>query len=169
MPQPALQMKKEEPTGLKLVEPADLIEEVAKTYDAIARRAFELFESHGSVFGRDLEDWFQAESELLHPAHVEIAESDQNFTLHAEVPGFRAGELEVSVDGARVTIAGKREGEPRKENTILSERCSDQILRVIDLPVAVDGEKLKATLKDGILSLDLPKAALARRIAVEVK
>ncbi len=169
MSQAGLQMEKEEPTSLRLVEPADLVEEVAKTYDAIARRAFELFESHGSMFGRDLEDWFHAESELLHPAHVEVAESAQNFTLRAEVPGFRTDELEVSVDGARVTIAGKREGEPRKENTIFSERCSDRILRMIDLPAAVEGEKVKATLKDGILSLDLPKAAPARGIAIAIK
>jgi HSP20 family protein len=168
MSQTALQMKREESTGLKLVKPADLVEEVAKTCDAIALRAFELFESHGSMFGRDLEDWFQAESELLHPAHVEVAESDQSFTLRAEVPGFQADQLEVSVDATRVTIAGNRKTKPLEEK-LFSERCSDRILRVIELPAAVDGEKVKATLKDGILSLDLPKAAPAKKISVEIK
>lgn len=168
MSQTALQMKREELTGLKLVKPADLVEEVEKTCDAIARRAFELFVSHGSTFGRDLEDWFQAESELLHPAHVEVAESDQSFTLRAEVPGFQANQLEVSVDGTRVTIAGQRKAKPLEEK-IFSERCSDRILRVIEMPASVDGGKVKATLKDGILSLDLPKTAPAKRIAVELK
>jgi HSP20 family protein len=162
-------MKGEEPTGLKLMKPADLVGEVAKTYDVIARRAFELFESRGSVFGHDLGNWLEAELEFLRPIHVDVAESVQSFTLRAEVPGFRADQLEVSVDDARVTIAGKKEAEPRTGNVIFSERCSDGILRVIELPAAVDGEKVKATLKDGILSLDLPKAAPAKRITVEVR
>jgi HSP20 family protein len=168
MAQPALQIKKEEPTGLGLVKPADLVEEVAETCDAIGRRAFEIFESRGSVFGRDLEDWFEAESELLHPVHADVTESAEGFTLSAEVPGFRADELKVSVDGTRLTVAGKKEREQWKEAAILSDRCPNRLLRVINLPAALNAEKAKATLKDGILLLDLPKAASATRIVVEV-
>src|SRR5207248_9776073 len=46
-------------------------------YDSIARRAFEIIESSGRVSGRDHEDWLQAEAELLHPIHLDIAESDE--------------------------------------------------------------------------------------------
>jgi len=169
MAQPALQIKKEEPASLMWVEPAYLFEEVEKTCDAIARRAFSIFESRGSVFGRDLEDWFEAESELLHSVHLDVTESAEGFTLAAEVPGFRADELKVSVDGVRLTIAGVKESEQRKEAAILSERGPNRVLRVIDLPAAVDAGKVKARLKDGILMLDLPKAAPAKTITVETK
>jgi len=169
MAQPGVQLKKEEPAGLKLVEPAYLFEELERTCDSIARRAFEIFESRGSVFGRDLEDWLEAESELLHPVDLNVTESAEGFTLAAELAGFRAEELKVSVDGARLTIAGKKEAERPKEAAIISERGPNRVLRVIDLPAAVNAEKVKATLKDGILSLDLPKAAPAKTIPIESK
>ena len=39
---------------------------------------------------RDLDDWFRAESELLHPLPLELKETDGDFTVRAEVPGFTA-------------------------------------------------------------------------------
>jgi HSP20 family protein len=158
--------KSKSPALLKLVTPADLFHRAEKLYDSIARRAYELFESNGRIFGRDLEDWFRAESELLHPVHVNVAETDEGLTVRAEVPGFTAKELEIGIEPRRVTISGKRETkEERKEKKFLyEERCSNQILRVIDLPVAVDADKAAAaTLKDGVLELRMPKAAPAKR------
>jgi len=123
------------------------------------------------MLGRELHDWFQAESELLHPVHLEVAESDEGLTVKAEVPGFTAKELEVSVEGRRLTITGKRETkEERKEKkTLYTECCSDQLLRVIDLPVDVDADKVAATLKDGVLELKLPKAAPPKKIPIQPK
>jgi HSP20 family protein len=87
------------------------------------------------------------------------------------VPGFTAKELEVSVEPRRLTISGKRETkEERKERKLIyQERCWDQILRVIDLPVAVDADKVAATLKDGVLELKMPKAAPAKKVPISVK
>jgi HSP20 family protein len=150
-------------TSVQKDAPADLIERVNSLYDRIARRAYELFDGNGRLAGRDLADWFQAEEEILHPLHLEVSESPQALTVHAEVPGFKANELEINVEPYRVTITGKRETkqESKSEKTIYSETCADQILRVLDLPAAVEAEKVKATLKDGVLELDMPKAALA--------
>ncbi len=154
---------------LKLVSFDDLFERMNKTYDSIARRAFEIFESNGKLFGRELDDWFKAESELLHPIHVEVRESDQALAVRAEVPGFDAKEIEVSVEPRRLTITGKRETkeERKTEKTIYSERCAGQILRVIDLPAEVDTAKVTAALKDGILELGMPKAAPAKKVKIE--
>lgn len=159
------------PAPLRLVPPSEIFDRVGKLYDQIARRAFEIFETNGSIFGRDLDDWFKAESELLHPAHVEVSETENDVAVRAEAPGFAPNELEVSLEGTRLTIAGKREtkAERKEKKTIYSERCSSQLLRVIDLPVAVDAAKAEATLKDGMLELKLPKAAPAKKIAIEAK
>lgn len=167
----ALEISKKPATALRLVPPSEIFSRVEKLYDEIARRAFEIFESNGRIFGRDLEDWFQAESELLHPMHVDVSETDQEVDVRAEVPGFSPNELEVSVEGNRLTIAGKRETrEERKDaKTVYRERCCDQVLRVLTLPSAVDTDKAEATLKDGVLELKLPKAAPARKIAIEAK
>jgi HSP20 family protein len=159
------------PARLKLVPPADIFNQMQQLTDSIARRAFEFFENNGRMFGRDLDDWFRAESELLHPLHIDMAESDGDLTVRAEVPGFTAKELEVSVEPRRLTITGKRETkEERKgEKTIYTERCSDQVLRVVDLPETVDADKTSATLKDGVLELTMPKAAPAKKIQIESK
>jgi HSP20 family protein len=156
------------PTPLKLVPSADLFARFEELYDEISKRAFEIFEGNGNIFGHDLEHWFQAERELLHPVHVEVTEKDNVVTMNAEVPGFSEKELEINLEPRRLTITGKRESkEERKEkDTIYTDRCSNQILRVIDLPIEVDTEKASATLKNGILELKVPKAAPAKKIAI---
>jgi HSP20 family protein len=92
--------------------------------------------------------------------------------VRAEVPGFTTNDLEVSVEPECLTITGKRETKEEREKegkVVYSERCADEILRVIDLPAAVDPTKVTATLKDGVLDLEMPKAAPAKKIKVEPK
>ena len=157
------------PTPLKLVKATDLFDRMQKLQNSVARRAFEIFESKGSTFGHDLEDWFQAESELLHPVHVDLAESDDGLTVRAEIPGFQAEQLEVNVEARRLTIAGKREAEEERkdEKTIYKEHCSDRILRVIELPAEVVAGKAAATFRDGVLELKMPKAAPGKKSPIE--
>ena len=150
-------------TPLKLVEPETLFERINHLRETIERRAFELFEGRGALSGRDLDDWFKAETELLHPVHLEMTETDDTLTAHAEVAGFGAKNLEVSAEPRRITISGKRESteERKTAKTIYKEQCSSEILRVVDLPVEIQAAKTAATLKDGILELRMPKAAQA--------
>jgi HSP20 family protein len=158
------------PVAVKQFATGDAFDRIQQTYDSIARRAFEIFDNNGRG-GNHLEDWFRAESELLHPVHLEIAESDDNLTVQAEVPGFSTKELEINVEPRRLMIAGKHEAqeESKKGKTIYSERCAKEILRVVDLPAEVDGSKVSAMLKDGILKIELPKAAHAKPVRIEPK
>lgn len=163
-----------EPTALRLVEPETLFDRISRVRDSIARRAFEMFEGGGREFGREIDDWFKAEAELLHPAHVEIVETDDAVEVQAEAPGFTAKELEVSVEAGRITISGKKESteERKKGKTIYKEQCSNEILRVIDLPAEIEPAKATGTLKNGILTLSAPKVAQAKTptaTKVEVK
>lgn len=139
--------------------------------DSIARRAFEIFDGNGRWDGRDLDDWLQAESEVLHPVHLEISETSDTLTVKAEVPGFTANGLDIQVDGTGLQVSGKHESkeESKKGKTVYSERCAKEVFRSVTLPSAVDGSKAKATLKDGILSIELPKASPAKGVAVETK
>ena len=113
MAQPAtpMQPRRESTPSIppKLVPAADLVKRLQELHESIARRAYESFESKGRTCGRDLEDWLQAESEFLHPVHVDVAESDDGLTVRAEVPGFRGENLMVGVEVRRLAIAGKRE------------------------------------------------------------
>jgi HSP20 family protein len=147
-----------------------LSDEIKQMFDSVAQRAFQIFQSNG-VFGHDLENWLQAERELFHPVHLDVSESAEAFTVRAEVPGFAAKELEVNIEGQCLAISGKREKrEERKDRkSVYSEYCSDQVLRVVELPADVKAEAATASLKDGILSVEMPKAVPAKQIAVESK
>ncbi len=159
------------PVPVKQSATGDVFDRIQQTYDAIARRAFEIFDANGRWLGNEWEHWFRAESELLHPIHLEVTESDDNLTVRAEVPGFSTKELEINVEPRRLTIAGDHEAheESKKGKTIYSERCANEILRVVDLPTEVDSSKVSATLKDGILNIQLPKAAHAKAVRIEPK
>ena len=149
----------------------DLLTQFDRIYDSISQRAFDLFERNGSWFGRDLDDWFRAESEMLHPLPLELKETDGDFTVRAEVPGFTEKDLEISLEPRSLKIAGKHETkeEEKKGKMICSELCADQILRTIDLPADVDTSKATANLKNGVLTIDLPKAAHAKAVRIEPK
>jgi HSP20 family protein len=159
----------EEP--IKPVKYTSLLDHIEQTFNALSRRAYEIFESNGRAFGRDLEHWFQAERELLHPVHVHMSETDNSLEVKAEVPGFNDKELEISVEPRRLTITGKRETrkEEKKGKTIYSERCADQILRLVELPVEVEADKVTATLKNGVLELTMPKASKTQATRIHPK
>ncbi len=131
----------------KQTETENVFDHMQQVFKAIEKRAFEIFNNNGSWFGHELSDWLQAESEILHPVHLEIAETEQALSVRAEVPGFTAKELDIHVEGNRLTIAGKHESkeESKKGKTIYSERCASEILRSVDLPSDVDGSKVNAT------------------------
>ena len=149
----------------------DVVDRIQQTYELTARRAFEIFDGNGRWLGHELEDWFRAESELLHPVHLEIAETDDNLTVRAEVPGFSTKELNIDVGPRRLTITVKHEiqEDSKTGKTVYSERCAKEILRVVDLPAEVDSSKVNATLKDGILNIEMPKVAHAKTVRVEPK
>ena len=165
----AVMQRAKEAVPMKLLPGSGLLDRVQDVSNSIARRAFEIFEDRGRAFGHDLEDWLRAESELLHPMRLDIAESDDAVTVRAEVPGFSAKELEVGVEPHRLTISGKREVKEDRTNkrTAYSEHCRNQIFRTIDLPAEVDSSKVTATLKDGVLELSMPKAAKVLKVRVK--
>jgi HSP20 family protein len=124
-------------------------------FDDIACRAFEIFDANGRRVGYDLDDWHQAEAELLHAVQVDLADVDDALTARVEVPGFSEKDIEVAVEPQRLTIGGRRESweERRKGKTL------HQFYRAMDLPAEVDPTSgaLNATYEHGVLTLTLPK------------
>jgi len=160
-----------EPTTVRPLKVESLAAHLDATIDAISRRAYEIFAGSGYASGHELDNWFQAERELLHPVHIQMNESDDALEVQAEVPGFSEKELEVSVEPQRLVISGKREikTEEKKAKAVYSEFCSDQILRVVDLPAEVDTNQVAADLKNGVLQLHLPKVARTGNVRAETK
>jgi len=104
---------------------------------------------------------------------VDVFEDKENVRVRAELPGLKKNDIELSVQGDTLIIKGERkqENEGKKENYHRKERVYGQFHRVIGLPVSVKANEVKATYKDGILGVMLPKKeeAKARQIQVEVK
>jgi HSP20 family protein len=141
-------------------------------HNSIARRAFEIYEHAGKIPGRDLENWFRAEAELLRPIHTNITEEKDALVLRAEVPGFNTRELAVRVEPARLSIAGRRaffESHKMQGDNFLKLYCTARIYRVVDLPAPVDPERAEATLGLDVLELRLPKASQAPTARVTLK
>jgi HSP20 family protein len=101
---------------------------------------------------------------------LNIWEDDTKLHVEAELPGLKLDDLELYVDGTELTIKGQRQKSLEEGATFhRRERGVGPFTRVIQLPVEVDAEKVQATLRDGILTLTLPKAqaVLPRRIEVK--
>ncbi|MGQ0553389.1 MAG: Hsp20/alpha crystallin family protein [Planctomycetota bacterium] len=105
----------------------------------------------------------------LMPA-LDIAGTDEALVVTAEVPGFAMQDLEVSVLGDELTLEGRREIAAAEGTSFFHrERGVGRFRRVLSLPVAVDSEGVSAELKDGVLTIRLPKAAVHRPRKIEVK
>jgi HSP20 family protein len=125
-------------------------------------RLFDTF--FGSNQG-DLENYWK-------PA-IDIEESNGNLLVRAEIPGMSKEDIKVSVQDDMLTISGERNRENEKKDKTFHriERCYGQFRRMIRLPAAVDADKVKATYKDGVLHVTLPKpeSLKPKQIDVETK
>ena len=87
-----------------------------------------------------------------------------------EVPGVQMSNIEINVVGNELSIKGKRECGCGEGVTIhRQERGSGEFSRFLTLPVAIDAEKVEAVLKNGVLTIKLPKAEAAKPRRIEVK
>jgi HSP20 family protein len=158
--------KKEIPVHPK--EPSTFVDELTQLFNKIEKRAYELFEGRGRQDGRDLDDWFRAEGELLQPVPLEIIEEEKQLKIRAEVPGFKAEELEINLEPSVLTIKGslKKEAEKKEKGAVYSESHDKDIFRQVTLPVNVVPEEADANLKHGVLEINVPKTAEARKINI---
>lgn len=156
--------------GPTFVEAEKMFERMADMTRQVAQRAFEFFTQRGGEFGRELDDWFKAETELLRPVPVEMTEDDKNVTVRASVAGFKPEEIEISIKDNILMLSGKSEHEEKKENekTFYSEWKSNRFCRQLTLPKDVDADTAKAKLTDGVLEIVAPKVPHreATRIAI---
>lgn len=89
---------------------------------------------------------------------TDITETENNYTIEADLPGFSKDQIEVAFQEGNLTISAKRDevNEESKGNYLRRERRTGQLLRsfVFD---NVDADNIKAQYKDGVLKIELPK------------
>ena len=123
-----------------------------------------LREQIGQLVGADQPGWTPP---------VDLYETAGEFVLTAELPGLVRDQIDIQADDFRIAISGSRRATPsgrdmRCEQFHRVERGHGRFSRAFTLPEAIDVEHVSATLKDGILTVTMPKAAdhSARRIGV---
>jgi len=103
---------------------------------------------------------------------LDVADDKDNLVVKVELPGMKKEDINLSLHDGVLTVSGERkhEREAKEGGTFRSERYFGKFQRSVTLPSAVDANKVNASYKDGILTVELPKAeeAKPKQIAVNV-
>lgn len=139
---------------------ARLRDEMERTFDQFFARSF----APGMIEPKALraEGWIPA---------IDVSETDTEVVIRAEIPGIPARDLDISVSGNTLTIAGQKEesSEKKEENFYHCERRFGSFRRSIDLPETVDADKVTAESDNGVVTIHVAKKPGVKPKHVEVK
>jgi HSP20 family protein len=146
-------------------------DELQKMEDRIMKRAYDIFCGSGFVPGKDLDDWLAAERELVWKPAIELTEKDNQFEIRIAVAGIDPKDLNVEVTSDDLLVKGETKTEKKvdKGEVHTSELQSGSLFRSIHFPKNVDPEKVKAEIKNGLLTVVAPIAEEARTRKVNVQ
>ena len=137
---------------------ADLRRQIDRLFDDVQWPAFGRTVFDAEPFWRGEVTWGKA------PA-VDVAEKEDGFEITAELPGMAADNVEVKLADGILTIQGekKEEKEEKRKDYYVSERRFGSFQRSFRLPDGIDADKIAASVKDGVLSVTVPKSAEAKK------
>ena len=126
--------------------------------------------SFDRFFDRFFERWPEPIEDYWTPA-IDLVEGDSHIEVKAELPGLKKDDIKVRVEDNVLSISGerKKEKEVKEGRYYRVERYYGKFYRCVELPTEVDPEKIKATYKDGVLSITLPKPESVQPKEIEVK
>lgn len=103
---------------------------------------------------------------------LDISENEKDYTVHAEIPGVKKDDINVTIDGNQVSVSAEvKKGKEEKEGekVLRSERYYGKVFRSFTLGHDIDDAAAKAKYSDGVLELTLPKKAgvSAKKLAIQ--
>jgi HSP20 family protein len=112
------------------------------------------------------ENWLEAEGQLA----VDVYQTEDELVVQSTIAGVKNEDLEISIEEDVLTIAGERKQPSDEEREYFVQECFwGRFSRKIILPVEVNVDKAKASLKDGILTVRIPKVAKERKKKILVE
>ncbi len=110
-------------------------------------------------------------TEVIWGPPVDVEETDEEIIVRAELPGMNKDDIKVSVMGDVLTINGERKHESEQKGKTFHrvERLYGKFQRSLTLPCEVESEKAKASYKNGVLELTLPKTARTKSREITIK
>jgi len=140
----------------------------------VMRRAYDIFHTNGSFFGRDLDDWLTAEREFIWKPAIEVAEKDNHFEIKVAVAGVDPKDLKVEITDEELLVRSETKSEKKDEErdkgrVHVSEFQSGSLFRSVHLPKKIDPNKVKADFKNGLLTVNAPivEAQQPRKIEIQ--
>ena len=102
---------------------------------------------------------------------MDVSETKDAVMVKAEVPGMDPKDIQISLQEQLLTIKGEKhmEKEEKEERYFRMERTYGAFTRSVRLPMAVDGSKVSATFKNGLLMITLPKTPAAKGTTIPIK
>jgi HSP20 family protein len=127
-------------------------------------------------FTRRMRPWWPGrwlvspDSELVTPT-VDVYEEKDDVVVKAELPGLEKDEIEVNISDSHLTLKGEKKKEEKIEQKdyYRCERSYGAFLRSVELPHEVKADKVKASFKNGILEVRLPKTEEAKAKEIKIK
>jgi HSP20 family protein len=103
---------------------------------------------------------------------LDVKENGDDFRVHADIPGVKKEDIQVTIDGSVVTLRAEAKAEKEKkegDKVLCSERYHGVVSRSFQLPADVDQSRAQAVYKDGVLDLTLPKKTVSKSQQVPVQ
>lgn len=102
---------------------------------------------------------------------MDVSETKDAVMVKAEVPGMDSKDIQISLQEQLLTIKGEKQQqkEEKEERYYRMERTYGAFMRTVRLPVAVDGSKVSASFKNGLLTVTLPKTQAAKGTTIPIK
>ena len=146
-----------------------VLDEIPKRFEEVERRAFDLFEKRGCEFGHELEDWLNAEHEVLGRHAGELAEKDGTYEMRISLPGFEAKEVEVTATPNEIVVhaATKQEKKEEKGNVLWTEFGSNDVYGRFAVPNSINVDKVTANLENGLLRIKAPENTKPTQVAAQ--
>lgn len=106
---------------------------------------------------RDLD--FNVDLQAAFTPSFDVRETPEAYVFEADLPGIKREDLDINLTGNRLAISGKREARAKQENEscFMMERSYGSFTRSFNLPDGVNVADVRADLKDGVLTVSLPK------------
>ena len=106
---------------------------------------------------------------VTYSPRIDIWETDEELTLYADMPGVTAENLDVQFENRELRIHGKVSPRHKDINFVYGEYGIGDFYRTFTIGESIDSEKISAELKDGVLTLHLPKTEALKPRRIEVK
>ena len=128
--------------------------------DAIAKKAFQLFENRGRIAGQEEEDWILAESKVVRPLCCGVLETEDAVDVAMDVSGFDLPSgIEIVTEPHRLIVSGVERLPNEPGQTESKGEFPSRIFSIVKLPVKVDASKIESDLKGHVLQIRVSKTA----------